>query len=56
MGYRILHCGNSLENYRLCLENKVAGFLMRVVYIFRPFWTDFVIASLHFDTDLSHHC
>ncbi len=26
------------------------------MYIFRPFWTDFVIASLHFDTDLSHHC
>ncbi len=33
-----------------------SGGLIGIMYIFRPFWTDFVIASLHFDTDLSHHC
>lgn len=29
MSYRILHCGKSLENYRLCIEHSVAGFNTR---------------------------
>ena len=29
MSTRILHCSNSLLNYHLCLENKVAGFTNR---------------------------
>lgn len=29
MSYRILHCGKSLTNYRLCIEHSVAGFNTR---------------------------
>lgn len=29
MACRILHCGKSLENYYLCLQHKVVGFLAR---------------------------
>jgi hypothetical protein len=29
MAYRILHCGNSIENYNVCIEKKVAGFSVR---------------------------
>jgi hypothetical protein len=29
MVYRILHCGKSLENYYLCLQHHVVGFLAR---------------------------
>jgi len=29
MNTRILHCSNSLENYYLCLEHRVAGFSNR---------------------------
>jgi hypothetical protein len=29
MAYRILHCGTSIENYNLCVEEKVAGFSSR---------------------------
>jgi hypothetical protein len=29
MAYRILHCGNSIENYNLCIEHKVVGFTKR---------------------------
>ncbi|NEQ43431.1 MAG: hypothetical protein F6K00_07675 [Leptolyngbya sp. SIOISBB] len=29
MTYRILHCGKSLENYYLCIQHQVAGFLSR---------------------------
>jgi hypothetical protein len=29
MTYRILHCGKSLENYYLCVQHQVAGFLSR---------------------------
>ncbi|WP_338442442.1 hypothetical protein VZG28_05630 [Synechococcus elongatus IITB4] len=29
MAYRILHCGKSLQNYRLCVEHQVAGFTTR---------------------------
>ena len=43
---------------RSCLDptNHRPVLCISTLYIFRPFWTDFVIASLHFDTDLSHHC
>lgn len=30
MAVRILHCGKSVENYNLCIEHKVAGFIKRV--------------------------
>lgn len=30
MAVRILHCSNSLENYNLCIEHRVAGFTKRV--------------------------
>lgn len=30
MGYRILHCANNIENYNLCIQEKVAGFTTRV--------------------------
>lgn len=39
MSIRILHCGKSIENYNICLENEVAGFTRRgpeigdVIYI-----------------------
>jgi len=29
MSYRILHCGKPLANYYLCVEHKVAGFVIR---------------------------
>jgi hypothetical protein len=29
MTYRILHCGKSLENYSLCIQHQIAGFLSR---------------------------
>jgi hypothetical protein len=29
MTYRILHCGKSLENYYLCIQHQVVGFLSR---------------------------
>lgn len=29
MSYRILHCGKSLKNYRLCVEYSIAGFNTR---------------------------
>jgi hypothetical protein len=27
--YRILHCGQSFENYNLCIEKQIAGFMQR---------------------------
>lgn len=30
MATRVLHCGNSLENYYTCINEKVAGFTRRV--------------------------
>lgn len=29
MAIRILHCGSSIENYELCIKEKVAGFIAR---------------------------
>ncbi|MGM7702241.1 hypothetical protein ACSVDE_11000 [Pseudalkalibacillus sp. Hm43] len=30
MNYRIVHCGTSLENYELCINEKIVGFTKRV--------------------------
>lgn len=30
VNYRILHCGDSLDNYYICIQQKVAGFTRRV--------------------------
>ena len=29
MATRILHCGNNVKNYNLCISEKVAGFRLR---------------------------
>ena len=52
---------NDRKNVEGIMPNEFTAIIEKdgdwyIVYIFRPFWTDVVITSLHFDTGLSHHC